>query len=82
MTGYVPGASVDDVSQLVAGSVATQRVDPPEVNVTVPVASPGSPLSDSVSAVPYGTLDGAADSLKVGFAVVTVKLAPVAVVPL
>jgi hypothetical protein len=70
------------VSQLVAGSVVTQSVDPPEVKVTVPVALPGRPVTDSVSAVPYGTVDGAADSLNVALALVTVKLAPVAVVPL
>ena len=75
------GASVDDVSQLVAGSVATQSVDPPDVKVTVPVAFAGRPVTDSVSAVPYAMLAGAADSVKVGSALVTVKLAPVAVVP-
>jgi hypothetical protein len=70
------------VEQLVAGSVATQRVEPPEVNVTVPVAPPGKPDTDSVSLVPNGTLDGAADSVIVVLDSVTVNAAPVAVVPL
>ena len=59
-----------------------QSVDPPDVKVTVPVASPGRPVTESVSAVPYGTLEGAADSVKDGSALVIMKLAPVAVVPL
>ena len=52
ITGYVPGASVIDVWQLIAGIVATQSVGPPDVKVTVPVAAPGSPAADSVSAAP------------------------------
>ena len=78
----MPGASEVDVEQLAAGSVATHSVDPPEVNVKVPVAPAGSPETDSESAVPKGTLDGAADSVMEVLASVTVKLAPVAVVPL
>jgi hypothetical protein len=81
VTGYVPGASDVDVGQLAAGSVATQSVLPPDVNVTVPVALAGSPDTDSESAVPNGTLDGAADSVIVVLASVTLKLAPVAVIP-
>ena len=78
----MPGASVADVWQLIAGRSALHSGDPPEEKVTVPVASPGRPATESVSCAPYATLDGAADSVKVGFALVTVKLAPVAVVPL
>jgi hypothetical protein len=78
----VPGTSDVEVEQPVDGSAATQRVDPPEVNVTVPVAPPGSPDTDSVSLVPYGTLAGAADSVIAVLESVTVKAAPVAVVPL
>ena len=51
------------------------------MNVTVPVAPAGSPETERESAVPNGTLDGAADSVIVVLASVTVKLAPVAVVP-
>jgi len=69
------------VAQLVAGSNAVQRVDPPELNVTVPVAPTGTPDTESVSLVPYGTLAGAADSVMVVLATVIVKLAPAAVVP-
>jgi hypothetical protein len=36
----------------VAGKVAVHRVVDPEVNVTVPVASPGRPDVDSVTALP------------------------------
>ena len=71
-----------DVWQLVAGSVAVHSVDPPEANVTVPVAVPGSPATDSVSCAPYAMLAGAADSVNVELAFTTVKLAPVAVDPL
>ena len=71
---------MDEVWQLIAGSAATQSVVPPEVKVTDPVASPGRPAAETVSAVPYGTEDGAADSVNGGSALVTVKLAPVAVV--
>lgn len=71
--------SVVRVAQLNAGNVATQSVDPPVVNVTVPVAPTGKPATDTVSAVPYGMLAGAADSLMDVGALVIVKLAPVAV---
>ena len=80
MTGYVAGARLVDVGQLVEGSVATQSVDPPDVKVTVPVAPAANPDTESVSLVPYGTLAGAAASVSVGVALVTVKLAPFAVV--
>jgi hypothetical protein len=74
---------VGDVWQLVAaGSVAVQRVAPPDVNVTVPVAAPGIPATESVSWAPYAMVAGAADSVNVVFAIVTVKLAPFAVNPL
>ena len=75
----MPGVSAVEVAQLNAGSVATHRVDPPDVKVTPPVAPPGSPATDSVSAVPYGMLAGAADSIIDVAALVTVKLAPIAV---
>ena len=81
VTGYVPGASVVAVWQLVAVSVATQSVVAPDVNVTVPVASPGSPLTDSVSCDPNGMLAGAADFVIAVSACVTAKLAPVATLP-
>jgi hypothetical protein len=79
VTGYVAGVSVVDVAQLTAGNVATQSVDAPDVNVTVPVAPAGRPETDTVSAVPYGMLAGAAASFIDVGALVTVKLAPVAV---
>jgi hypothetical protein len=79
VTGYVPGASVVDVAQLEGGSVATQSVDPPDAKVTVPAIPAGSPETETVSAVPYGMLAGAADSVIEVLALVTVKLAPVAV---
>lgn len=74
----MPGVSVVDVAQLVAGSVATHSVVPPNLNVIVPVAFTGSPDVESVSAVPYGMVAGAADSVIDVVALVTVKLAPVA----
>ena len=61
MTGYEPGASVVDVRQLSAGRVATQRIAPPEVKVTVPVASPARPVTDNVSCEPNTMLAGEAD---------------------
>jgi hypothetical protein len=75
----VPGASVADVWQLIAGSVAVHSGEPPELKVTVPVASPGRPATETVSCVPYGMLAGAAASVIDVAALVTVKLAPVAV---
>ena len=63
-----------EVEQLVAGKLTTQSVDPPEVNVTVPVAPPGKPDTETVSLVPYWTLDGAADSVIEVLDNVTVKL--------
>jgi hypothetical protein len=74
----VPGVSVVAVAQLVAGSVATHSVVPPDLNVMVPVALTGRPDVESVSAVPYGMVAGAADSVIDVLAFVTVKLAPVA----
>jgi hypothetical protein len=52
VTGYEPGANEVPVAHEVAGSVTLQSVVPPEVKVTVPVALPWSPATDSVSAVP------------------------------
>jgi hypothetical protein len=74
VTGYVPAPSVAAVWQLVNGMVATQSVEPPELNVTVPVAPAGSPESDSVSCEPYTMDDGAAASVKVGVALVMVRV--------
>ena len=45
------------------------------------MAPPGSPDTESVSLVPYGMLAGAADSVIDVLAIVTVKLALLAVVP-
>jgi hypothetical protein len=58
--GYVPPASVADVVHLVDGWGATQSVEPPDANVTVPVEAFGRPLSDSIEVLPKGTLDGVA----------------------
>ena len=69
------------VWQLVADRDATHSVVLPEVNVTVPVAPAGNPSAETVSVDPYTMLAGAADSLSVTVALVTAKLAPVAVVP-
>jgi hypothetical protein len=52
MTGNVPGKSVADVAQLVAGRVTVHNVVLPDVNVTVPLALPGSPDTETVTAVP------------------------------
>jgi hypothetical protein len=82
VTGYVPGISVGDVAQLAAGSKATQSVAPPDVNVTVPVALPESPETESVSWAPNAMLDGDAESVIDVGAGVIVKCAPVAVEPL
>ena len=78
----MPGTSVIAVWQLMAGKGATHSVDPPEVKVTVPVASPGRPATDSVSWDPYAMDAGAADSTIAVSALVTTKLAPVTVAPL
>jgi hypothetical protein len=82
VTGNVPGKSVAGVEQLVIGSVTEQRVVLPEVNVMLPVAFPGSPETDNVTAVPYPTVAGAADSVNAVGASVTVNDAPVATAPL
>ncbi len=78
MTVYVPGARLVEVWQLVTGKVAVQSVAPPDVNVTVPDAVPGSPATDSVSCVPYAIDAGAADLVIDVSALLTAKLAPVA----
>ena len=80
VTGYVPATSDVDVWQLKVGSSVVQSVAPADLNVTVPVASPGRPAIDSVSALPYGMLAGAAASVSDGSALVTTNDAPVAVV--
>jgi hypothetical protein len=74
VTGYVPAPSDVAVWQLVAGIVATQSVEPPELKVTVPVAPTGSPESDSVSCEPKTIDDGAAASVNVGVALVMVSV--------
>jgi hypothetical protein len=82
VTAYPPGNSVADAAQLTAGKVLVQSVVLPDVNVTAPVASAGRPDTESVSAVPYGTVAGAADSLKEVDARRTMNAAPTAVDPL
>jgi hypothetical protein len=74
VTGYVPAPSDVAVWQLVAGIVATHSVEPPELNVTVPVAPAVRPESDSVSCEPYTIDDGAAASVNVGVAFVIVSV--------
>jgi hypothetical protein len=66
--------SVVEVVQLVVESVAVHNVVDPEVNVTVPVAPPGRPLSAKLEAVPNGTLEGVALALNDVAAAVTVRL--------
>ena len=78
----MPGTSVVDVWQLIADNAAMQSTEPPDLKVTVPVASPGRPATDSVSFAPYAMVAGAADSVIAVSALVTVKLAPIAVAPL
>jgi hypothetical protein len=65
-------ASDVEVRQFVTARVATQSVEPPAANVTVPVASAGNPVAESVSALPNPTLAGAADSVNVTLAFVMV----------
>jgi hypothetical protein len=74
VTGYVPAPSVAAVRQLAVGIVTTHNVEPPELNVTVPVAPAGRPESDNVSCEPYTIDDGAAASVKVGVALVIVSV--------
>jgi hypothetical protein len=47
----------------VAGRVAVHNVVDPETNVTVPVAPPGRPEVDSVTAFPYAVELGLADAV-------------------
>ena len=77
----MPGGRVVAVWQLVVGNVAVHSVEPPEVKVTVPVASSGSPVIERVSCMPNAIVDGAANSVIDVSASVTVKLAPVATPP-
>ena len=46
------GVSVEDVTQLVPGSVAVHSVVEPVLNTTEPVPLEGTPASDSVTAFP------------------------------
>jgi hypothetical protein len=48
----------------VTGSIAAHSVEPPDVKVTVPVAAPGSPLSESDDVLPNEILDGVAAAVK------------------
>jgi hypothetical protein len=48
----VAGVNVEEVSQLSAGKLAVHRVVVPEVKLTVPVAFPGRPETESVTALP------------------------------
>jgi hypothetical protein len=52
VTAYPPAVSVAEVAQDVAGRVAVHNDVDPEVNVTVPVASAGSPDTATVTALP------------------------------
>jgi hypothetical protein len=53
-------------------SVPEHRVEPPEVNVSVPVAPAGRPVAAKVTAVPKGGDGGVADALdEVGIVVMT-----------
>ncbi len=78
----MPAGSAVEVWQLVDGNATVHNVDPPEVNVTVPVAPPGSPAMESVSCDPYPMEGGDTASVMDVSAFVTVKLAPDAVAPL
>ena len=62
--------------------VAVQSVPIPDRNRTVPLAAAGSPDAVSVIGTPYATDVGDVVSVNDGVAFVTLKLAPVAVVPL
>lgn len=79
MIGYPPAGSVSDVVHVVTGRAAVQSVLP-EVKVTVPTAPAWRPVAESVEAVPYGTLAGAAAATNEVPARVTVS-AVVAVEP-
>jgi hypothetical protein len=82
VTVYEPAASVGSVWQLMSGRSAVQSVDPPDVKVRVPVAAAVKPAIESVSWSPKGMLAGEAPSVIDVLALVTVKLAPVALEPL
>ena len=51
-----------------------QSVEPPEAKITVPVATPGSPATESVSCAPYTIVAGAAASVNEGVALVIVSV--------
>jgi hypothetical protein len=59
----MPPVRFDEVLQVVPGNATTHSVEPPEDMVTVPVAAPGSPLSESVELEPYGTDEGVAPAV-------------------
>lgn len=58
----------------VNGRIAVQRIWEFDAKVTVPVAAPGRPLSDSTDVLPKGTLDGAAPALNDVASGLTVRL--------
>jgi hypothetical protein len=61
------------VAHVVAGRVAVHSVEPPDAKVTVPVDTPGSPLSASVEPVPNATVAGVAVAVK-DVAMATIRL--------
>jgi hypothetical protein len=69
------------VVQEVAGRVAVHSVVDPEVNVTVPVALPGRPDVDRVTALPYVVDVGVADAVIVYPVAWVIVKAVVAVAP-
>ena len=64
--------------QLVAGSVAVQSTLPPDVNVTVPVAPGGRPVTHTVTGDPTVTEPGETMTVMCVSALRTVNVAPVA----
>jgi hypothetical protein len=56
----VPAASEEEVVHEVVGRVTEHRVVEPVWNVTVPVATEGRPVAESVTALPCGVDVGAA----------------------
>jgi hypothetical protein len=81
VTGYPPAGKVADVVQEVAGRVAVHNVVDPEVKVTVPVAAPGTPETDRVTAVPYAAEAGVAEAVMVYAEVAVIKKEVEAVAP-
>jgi hypothetical protein len=66
--------NVDDVRQLVAGSVAAHSMVTPDVKDTVPEALPVSPLSASTDLFPKVTVAGVALAVNDVAACPTVRL--------